>query len=67
MKKDLARIERQIEKAEIREIELLAALEAASFDADELLRLTAELESHRAKKSLLEEEWLHANEALEGE
>ena len=49
VKKDLARLERQIEKAGAREIELLAELEAASFNAEELIRLTSELESHRAK------------------
>ena len=67
VKKDLARLERQIEKAGSREIELLAELEAASFNAEELIRLTSELESHRAKKILLEEEWLQANDALETE
>jgi len=67
VKKDLARLERQIEKAGAREIELLAELEAASFNAKELIRLTSELESHRAKKIVLEEEWLQANEALETE
>ena len=67
VKKDLARLERQIEKAGAREIELLAELEAASFNAEELIRLTSELESHRAKKILLEEEWLQANDALETE
>ena len=65
VKKDLARLERQIEKAGAREIELLAELEAASFNAEELIRLTSELESHRAKKIVLEEEWLQANDALE--
>jgi ATP-binding cassette subfamily F protein uup len=67
VKKDLARLERQIEKAGAREIELLAELEAASFNAEELIRLTSELESHRAKKIVLEEEWLQANDALETE
>ncbi len=67
VKKDLARLERQIEKAGAREIELLAELEAASFNAEELIRLTSELENHRAKKIVLEEEWLQANDALETE
>ena len=67
VKKDLARLERQIEKAGAREIELLAELEAAGFNAEELIRLTSELESHRAKKIVLEEEWLQANDALETE
>jgi len=67
VKKDLARLERQIEKAGAREIELLAELEAASFNAEELIRLTSDLESHRAKKIVLEEEWLQANDALETE
>jgi len=67
VKKDLARLERQIEKAGAREIELLAELEAASFNAEELIRVTSELESHRAKKIVLEEEWLQANDALETE
>ena len=67
VKKDLARLERQIEKAGAREIELLAELEAASFNAEELIRLTSDLESHRSKKIVLEEEWLQANDALETE
>lgn len=57
-KKDLIRIERQMEKLEGEIAELESAQEAAAFNADELLRIAAELQSAHAKREALEEEWL---------
>jgi ATP-binding cassette subfamily F protein uup len=57
-KKDLIRIERQMEKldSEIRELE--KAQEAAAFDAEALLKATEALQVAQAKREALEEEWL---------
>ena len=38
--------------------ELEKAQEAAAFNAEELIKVTAELEAAKAKHSALEEEWL---------
>jgi len=57
-KKDLIRIERQMEKldSEIRELE--KAQEAAAFDAEALLKATEALQVAQSKREALEEEWL---------
>ena len=57
-KKDLIRIERQMEKldGEIKELE--KAQEAAAFDADALLKATEALTAAKIKRDALEEEWL---------
>jgi ATP-binding cassette subfamily F protein uup len=57
-KKDLIRIERQMEKIASEITDLEKAQEAAAFNAEELLKITAELESAKARHSALEEEWL---------
>jgi ATP-binding cassette subfamily F protein uup len=57
-KKDLARLERQIEKAKVRISELEQEQTAAAFDPAELSRVTTELESARAELNSREEEWL---------
>jgi ATP-binding cassette subfamily F protein uup len=57
-KKDLIRIERQMEKVASEILELEKVQEAAAFNAEELIKVTAELESAKAKHSALEEEWL---------
>jgi ATP-binding cassette subfamily F protein uup len=57
-KKDLARLERQIEKAKIRIIELEQDQTTAAFDPAELSRVTTELESVRVELNSREEEWL---------
>jgi ATP-binding cassette subfamily F protein uup len=58
MKKDLVRVERQIQKAKEKIAELESAQESASFDPTELIRISAELETLRAELNSREEEWL---------
>jgi ATP-binding cassette subfamily F protein uup len=65
LKKDLARIERQIEKARVRVNELEQAQTAAAFDPFELAKVSEELESQRAELKLREEEWLEVTILLE--
>ena len=57
-KKDLARIEKQIEKLKIRIDQLLQSQEAAAFEPDSLHQITTELNEVRNELSLREEEWL---------
>ena len=64
-KKDLARLERQIEKARVRIIELEQEQTTAAFDPAELSRVTTELESARLELSSREEEWLEVTLLLE--
>jgi ATP-binding cassette subfamily F protein uup len=58
MKKDLVRVERQIQKAKEKIAELESAQESAAFDPTELIRISAELETLRAELNSREEEWL---------
>jgi ATP-binding cassette subfamily F protein uup len=58
LKKDLVRVERQIQKAKEKMIELERAQESAAFDPIELIRISAELEIQRAEINAREEEWL---------
>jgi ATP-binding cassette subfamily F protein uup len=58
LKKDLVRIERQIQKAKEKITELESAQEGAAFDPTELIRISAELETQRAELNSREEEWL---------
>lgn len=58
MKKDLVRVERQIQKAKEKITELESAQESAAFDPTELIRISAELETLRAELNSREEEWL---------
>ena len=64
-KKDLARLERQIEKANNRILELEKEQTTAAFDPTELTRVTAELESQRIELNSREEEWLEVTLLLE--
>jgi ATP-binding cassette subfamily F protein uup len=64
-KKDLARLERQIEKAKVRISELEQEQTTAAFDPAELSRVTTELESVRAELNSREEEWLEVTLLLE--
>lgn len=65
IKKDIARLERQMEKAAQRFAELLQEQESASFSHERLIEITAELEAVRKNQVALEEEWLAATLALE--
>ena len=58
LKKDLVRVERQIQKAKEKVTELESAQEGAAFDPAELIRISAELETQRAELNSREEEWL---------
>jgi ATP-binding cassette subfamily F protein uup len=65
LKKDLARLERQIEKAKQNIAALEISQNGASFDSAELTRITSELESQKAELSSREEEWLEVTLLLE--
>ena len=58
LKKDLARVERQIAKAREKLITLKREQGEASFDANRLLEITAEITSIEAELVQREEEWL---------
>jgi ATP-binding cassette subfamily F protein uup len=64
-KKDLARLERQVEKGKLRIIELEQLQTAAAFDPAELGRVSQELDSARAELNSREEEWLEVTLLLE--
>ena len=58
LKKDLVRVERQIQKAKEKIAELESEQENEAFDPTELIRISAELETQRAEINSREEEWL---------
>ena len=66
LKKDRVRLERQMEKADSRILELEGEQEGASFDAGRLNEITNELAQLRGEKNRLEEEWLQVTVLLEG-
>ena len=61
----MARIERQIERADAEVLELLKAQEKAAFDAEALIEATKNLEEAQRKREKLEEEWLNISVQLE--
>ena len=65
LKKDLVRIERQMEKLDQDILELTKSQEAAAFDAEALIKATAELTSAQGRRDELEEEWLNISVQLE--
>ena len=67
IKKDIARLERQMEKAAEKLSDLLQEQESAAFNHERLLEITAELEVVRTNQATLEEEWLAATLALENQ
>ncbi|WHT18764.1 ABC-F family ATP-binding cassette domain-containing protein [Crossiella sp. CA-258035] len=64
-RKELARLERQLEKLTKRETELHAALAEAATDPARLLKLDAELRAVLAEKAEVEEQWLLAADTAE--
>ncbi len=60
-KKELARIEKQIERRTARIGEIEAELLSTGNDYEKLAKLTSELDSLKVERSQLEEEWLEAN------
>jgi ATP-binding cassette subfamily F protein uup len=65
-RKDLMRIERQLAKADVREQELTARMEASTSDHALLAELDAERVTVHGERERLEAEWLAASELLEG-
>jgi ATP-binding cassette subfamily F protein uup len=64
-RKEVQRLERDIERAGVREAELQLEMADASADHQRLAELTAELTTTEAAREALEERWLDASEALE--
>jgi ATP-binding cassette subfamily F protein uup len=61
-RKDLARLERQLEKAHTEEAALLADLETHSTDYEKVATLSEALRGVQARLGVLEEEWLLVSE-----
>jgi ATP-binding cassette subfamily F protein uup len=66
LKKDLTRLERQMEKCDTAISTLLAEQETAAFDAERLIAIASELAELQASKAKFEEEWLQVTLLLEG-
>jgi ATP-binding cassette subfamily F protein uup len=65
IKKDVARLERQMEKVELKIEELLQKQESASFGHEQLLAIAADIVAAHAMLRKLEDEWLIATVKLE--
>jgi ATP-binding cassette subfamily F protein uup len=65
-KKDLTRLDRQLEKSRTAIATLIAEQETAAFDANRLTEIAAELVVLTADAAKLEEEWLKVTLLLEG-
>ena len=64
LKKDLVRVERQIEKSKEKIAELEIAQDNAAFEPLELLKISEELENVRAELNTREQEWLEITDRL---
>ena len=64
-RKAISRIEKQLKRVLLREIEINTELEASTDDYDKLASLGAELQQVLAEKDDLELEWLEASELVE--
>lgn len=64
VKKELSRIEKQIEKVTLEEAELRAEESAAAFDHKRLLEIGSELEKVVSRRQQLESEWLELSEQI---
>ena len=64
--RELARVERELERAERRDAELQAEMVAAATDAARLDELTRELGAVASDRERLEASWLELSETLEG-
>jgi ABC transport system ATP-binding/permease protein len=64
-RKELLRLERQIERASVRETALNSELAANATDYEKLTELGAQLRVVQAEKAELEERWLEVASALE--
>jgi ATP-binding cassette subfamily F protein uup len=65
LKKDLTRVERQVEKGKERLATLLAEQEVESFNPERLIEIAAEIEKVKNELQSREEEWLEITLALE--
>lgn len=65
LKKDKVRLERQMEKVDMRINQLLAEQEAAAFESSNLIEIEKELEKIALVKNKLEEEWLQVMLSLD--
>jgi ATP-binding cassette subfamily F protein uup len=65
LKKDLIRLDRQLEKCSSQIKELEARQEAAAFNPEELINIDSQLSGLKVEKTKLEEEWLHTTLSLE--
>lgn len=65
LKKDLARVEKQVQKSKEKVEELERSLEAVASKPEELLRISAELAEQRNELNTREEEWLEITLQLE--
>jgi ATP-binding cassette subfamily F protein uup len=66
LKKDLARVEKQIEKGKAEVIRITTELESAASTPEQLLELTQLLAKVESELATREEEWLSITVALEG-
>ncbi|CAB4832082.1 MAG: ATP-binding cassette domain-containing protein [Actinobacteria bacterium] len=65
LKKDKVRLERQMDKADLRITQLKAEQEAAAYEPERLHSLTEDLDNQRTERDKLEEEWLRITLELE--
>jgi ATP-binding cassette subfamily F protein uup len=65
LKKDKVRLERQMEKADLRIAQLQAEQEAAAFEPNRLVTIDTELGEIESEKNKLEEEWLQVTLSLD--
>ena len=65
LKKEVARLERALDKVTTKITELEAAQEALAYDHEKLAEVMKELTAALSEKSTLEEEWLIATTTLE--
>ena len=65
LKKDLTRLERQIEKLKEKVSSLKKEQEQQAFDSDRLLEITSELAKSEQELATREEEWLEVTVLLE--
>jgi len=64
LKKDLVRVERQIQKSKEKIAELELAQEKAAFNPAELTKISEDLENARTELNTREEEWLEITDQL---
>jgi len=65
-KKEMQRLERQIDRLAVREEELTAELAASASDYEKLIELGAQLRAIQDEKGSLEEQWLMVAETSAG-